>query len=56
MFSRLEGVDERREVHQLDAFPPREDDRVLTMIGAERERRLVGEVQVDVALAGARRR
>ena len=31
---RLEGVDERRVVHQLDAFPPGEDDRVLAMIAS----------------------
>ena len=32
----LEGVDERRVVHQLDAFPAREDDRqVVARVAAE---------------------
>ena len=47
----LEGVDERRVVHQLDAFPPREDHgQEVIGVAAEGDCRAVGQVEVDPAL------
>ena len=47
---RLEGIDERRVVHQLGAFEAREDERqVLPRVAAEGQRRFRLEVQVDAA-------
>src|SRR5581483_5853723 len=46
----LEGVDERRVVHALGAFKPREDDgQILLRVGNKFERRAFGDVQVDMA-------
>src|SRR6202171_1648867 len=46
----LEGVDERRVVHQLDALPPREHVRVVSRIAAEAERGPGLQVQLHAAL------
>ena len=45
----LEGVDERREVHQLGAFPPRQHDGVFVGVARETDRRPLADVQVDAA-------
>jgi hypothetical protein len=46
----LPRIDERRIVHELDAFPAREHDGVARWIGVELERRTLGDVQIHVAL------
>src|SRR5215472_896129 len=48
--SLLKGVDERRIVHQLNAFPSREHKRVLPGIAAEADGRPGQQMQVDLAL------
>src|SRR5215469_12613171 len=48
--SLLQGVDERRIVHQLHAFPSREHKRVLPGITAEADGRAGQQMQVDLAL------
>src|SRR5438067_1932057 len=45
----FEGVDERRVIHALDAFPAGENDRMPGGIEDETQRRALGEMKVHVA-------
>src|SRR5262249_34864139 len=47
----FKGIDERRVIHQLHAFPTRENDgQIFLRIGIEFDRAVLLDVQVDVAL------
>src|SRR5436190_4066691 len=47
----VDGVDERRQAHQLDALETRQHLRqILARVGAEQDRRAAFDVEIDVAL------